>query len=202
MRRYQWFWPGLLLLLLLLLTGAGCVSSGPNIKTDYDTKADFSKYKTFAFQSGRIVLPDNIPDTNNTLIDNRLRNAITAQMEAKGFQPDSDNPDLVVTYLAGAKNKQEVEQRIASPPPPGWAAGGWYQPGYYGPGGWWDAGYTQYFTRNFTEGTLILDIIDVKAKELVWRAYVTGEVSKVPDDKAVNNLIAKILAKYPPKLKQ
>jgi hypothetical protein len=188
--------------MLLLITAAGCGGApGPDIKTDYDTKADFSKYKTYAFQSGRIILPENIPDTNNTLIDNRIRNAVAAQMEAKGIKQDPTNPDLVVTYVAGAKNKQEVERQIAAPPPPGWAAGGWYQPGYYGPGGWWDPGYNAYFTRKYTEGTLIVDLVDPKAKELVWRAYVTGEVTKIPDDRAVNKLFARIFAQYPPKPK-
>ena len=200
MKRSLW----LPLAMLLLIAAAGCGGSpSPDIKTDYDSKVYFSAYKTFAFQTGRIILPSDItPDSNNTLIDDRIRNAVTAQMTAKGLQPDPTNPDLVVTYVAGAKNKLEVEKQIAAPPPPGWAAGGWYQPGYYGPNGWWDPGYNAYFTRNYTEGTLIVDLIDPKAKKLIWRAYVTGEVRKIPDDKAINTLFAKILSKYPPKPKQ
>ncbi len=59
--------------------------------------------------------------------------------------------------------------------------------------------------REYTEGTLIIDFVDPKADQLIWRG--TGQSrlseSKTPEERTenINEAVAKILAQFPPKKK-
>ena len=176
---------------------AGCDSgNGPPVRTDYDKNVNFAHSHTFAFQKGRIVTRLGTPDTNNTLVDGRIRDAVVNQLSAKGLQLNTQNPDLVATYVAGARNKQEIENLGPTP----------YDGPYFGGpfgferGGFYGAGYDQFYTNSYTQGTLILDLIDPHTKKLVWRAYVTEAIDQ-PDQKTVNGAVSAALKQFPPKPK-
>lgn len=180
---------------LAALALAGCDSGdGPTVKTDYDHNVNFAQFHTFAFQRGRIINSLGAPDPNNTLLDGRIHDAVVNQLTAKGLQISSQSPDLVVTYVAGAKSKQQIEDLGPTPYASPFFGGpfGFYRDGFWGPG------YDQFYVRNYTQGTLILDFLDPHTRHLVWRAYVSGPVSN-PDFKAVNSAVAAALKKYPPK---
>ena len=176
------------------LVFAGCDSgNGPTVKTDYDKSANFAQYHTFAFQKGRIVTRLGTTDPNNTLVADRIQAAVVDQFQQKGLSETTQNPDLVATYVAGAKTKQEIENLGPQP---------YFSPYFGGPfgferGGYYGAGYNQFYTNIYTEGTLILDLMDTRTKKLVWRAYVTGPVDK-PDQKAINGAVAAALKQFPP----
>ena len=145
----------------------------PNVQTDYDPHVNFAQYHTFAFQRGRIVSRLGTNDTDNTLLDNRIRSAVESDLPAKGLQPVAQNPDLVVAYIAGAQNRQQIEDLGPTP------YAGPFFPGSFGfrrAGAWWGPGYDQFYVHDYTEGTLILDFVDPHTQQLVWRAYVSGEV--------------------------
>ena len=173
---------------------AGCDSgNGPTVKTDYDKRVNFAQYHTFAFQRGRIVSRLGTPDTNNTLVDGRIRDAVVSQLTAKGLQLNTQSPDLVATYIAGAQTKQQIENLGPD----------LYDSPYFGGpfgfrrGDWWGPGYDQFYVNNYTQGTLILDLIDPHTRQLVWRAYVTEEISQ-PDEKTINRAVSAALNKFPP----
>jgi hypothetical protein len=54
--------------------------------------------------------------------------------------------------------------------------------------------------RNYTEGTIVVDMYKAQEKELIWRGSVTGTVSDNPEKnvKKINKGLAKMFEKYPP----
>ena len=85
-----------LLPLALIFFIASC--SSIRVTTDYDTTADFSKYKTFAFYKKGIDKAE-ISDLDKR----RILKAIESEMLAKGFTK-SDEPDLLVNIFAKSNN--------------------------------------------------------------------------------------------------
>ena len=74
----------------------------------------------------------------------------------------------------------------------------------YGPGWYWGGmggmGTSTTQVRTYTVGTLIVDIWDIKAKQLIWRGIASDSLSDNPQknqEKAAKAL-AKIFEKYPP----
>ena len=43
-----------------------------------------------------------------------------------------------------------------------------------------------------------LDLIDAHAHQLVWRAYASGEMDRVPDQGAVDRVARAVFQHYPP----
>ena len=180
----------------------GCNSSdGPKVTTDYAPNTNFAQYHTYAFQPGRIMTKFGANDPNNTLLNNRIQAAVDASLPAKGLTSTTQNPDLVVTYIAGAQNKQEIESMGPQV----------YDGPYFGRGflfrpygAWWDQGFDNYYVNSYTQGTLILDFVDPRTKQLVWRAYVSSKInSNGPvDQKAIDSAVSAALKQYPPKPKK
>src|SRR5438093_6877870 len=83
-----------------LLLAAGC--AGQRVTTDYSPATSFSQYRTFA-----LVVP---PDTGaQQLLDQRVRNAVQAQLTAKGLTvADRQNADLYVGYGMVDKTHRSV----------------------------------------------------------------------------------------------
>jgi Domain of unknown function (DUF4136) len=67
-----------------------------DVRVDYDRYQDVSKYRTFNVEVGPLVRPDGSTDEQNTLAENRIRNAVTSELLARGLEPTDSGASLVV----------------------------------------------------------------------------------------------------------
>jgi hypothetical protein len=169
--------------LLLLFIAGSCNSV--RVANDYDKKADFVSYKTFAFFKNGI---DKVEISD--LDKRRILHSIEEEMIAKGFTK-SDNPDLLVNIFTKSTEQVNVNQYNA-----GWGYGygfGWSP--------WMWGGTASVYTN--TDGTLFIDLIDAKKKELIWQGEGEGYLTKDAEkkDARIKEFVSRILSQYPPKKK-
>lgn len=176
------------LLGLVLLATVGC--TGPNVRTDFDPSAEFTTFKTYAFGGLTDVNQGGVLD--NSLMRKRLEQMVDQQLAAKGLQQMSldQNPNLLVHYWIGVKEKQRVEST-------GGAGGAYGRRGGYGWGAGYGGGVTTY---DYKEGTLVIDLVESTKKELVWRGTIVATLEDSTDEnlELANKGIAKAFQDYPP----
>jgi hypothetical protein len=178
-------------LALGLLAGGGCV--GPKVQTDFDSSAEFSAFRTFAFTG--LTDRDQNGVLDNSLLRKRLEEMVGQQLTAKGLRQVGleDHSDLLVHFWVGVKDKQRVESTGVR----GGAYGGRYgwRTGYYG---------GEVTTYEYQEGTLIVDLVESSKKELVWRAMIVGTLGNSPEKNAemANKGVATAFENYPPAKKK
>lgn len=165
--------------LLLILTSCSSVT----VYSDYDKTVDFAPYKTYAYFKPGI---DKVEISD--LDKRRILRAIDDQMQAKGFTK-SDNPDLLINIFTKSREQVDVNQFSA-----GWGYGwgwGWNPYMMYG---------NQTTVSTSTEGTLYIDLIDAKKKEMIWQGEGIGTLTRNIDkkDEKIAEFVGKILAQYPP----
>lgn len=170
------------LFILLLLSAVSCVSV--KVTSDFDTKTDFSKFKTFAFYKTGI---DKVELSD--LDKRRILHAIEDQLLAKSMTK-SENPDILVSIFTKSKETVNVYDNSYY---------GWY-PWYYS-SGFYGRGMYDNVTKS-TEGTLFIDIIDASKKELAWQGVGVGLLNftddKVKKDDRIKEFVLEIMKKYPP----
>lgn len=167
-----------ILVILILLTSCSTIK----VAADYDTSADYSQYKTFAFYKKGIEKVD-ISDLDKR----RIIRAIEAELLAKGMTI-SEKPDIVVNIFAKSTKKVTIHNN--------YYYGGYYywRPYYYGPN------YGTYISQ-YEEGTLFIDFIDNTKKEMVWQGIGKGALkmsNAMEKDENVKEFVKLILAQYPP----
>ena len=168
------------ILLLLIITGCSSIS----VTSDYDISADFSSFKTFYIYSD--VLKGSTLETF-PLVKKRVLDAIQNEMLKKGFtQEDSSKAGMMIFAQATTAEKMNVSSY-------GYGYGyGW---GPYPYGRNIDVSY-------YTQGSLIIDFVDNKKDELIWRGIGTAVVQDrgTPEEREqfINEAVAKILDQYPP----
>jgi hypothetical protein len=167
---------------MLLMFLASC--SSLSVRYDYDREADFRKYGTYAWSEQEVPGDDLV---RNPLIQKRVHSAVDESLASKGYTlSEFDQADFIVVVHAGIKERMRVQD---------WGRYGWYHP-WWGPyGGRVDVSY-------YEEGTLVIDIVDAKKKELVWRGTGTGIVKRYarPEkiQKDIDQDVTRILAAFPP----
>lgn len=170
--------------LLLIFLVASC--SSVNVYNDYDKKVDFTQFKTFAFYKPGV---DKVEISD--LDKKRILKSIEAEMLAKGFTK-SENPDLLVNFFTKSREQVDVNAFNNS-----WGYGYGY--------GWnpyiWGGNRTS--VRTSTQGTLFIDLIDAKKKEMVWQGEGAGEIFKNQNNKEerIQEFVTEILKQYPPQKK-
>ena len=166
---------------------AGC--GGLNVQTDYDPAADFSGFETYAWAE-RTEEGKQDARVYNDITASRVKLAVNRALQAKGFrEATSGQPDFVVAWHGAIDEKVSVNTVNS----------------YYGYGyGWYGGGYvgSQTYVNTWNEGTLVIDIVDVGANQLVWRGMgsdtVGGERSPEEAQRGLDQATAKILADFPP----
>lgn len=165
--------------LTLLFVVASC--SSVRVTSDYDTSTDFSKYKTFAFYKKGIDKAE-ISDLDKR----RILKAVESELLAKGFTK-SEKPDLLVNIFTKARQKVDIYNNNHY-------YYGWH-PWYYGPN------FGMHISK-YTEGTLFVDLIDAKSKELAWQGIGSGALTSsynvAKKEERIKEFVAEIMAKYPP----
>ncbi|NKB88070.1 MAG: DUF4136 domain-containing protein [Acidobacteria bacterium] len=162
----------LVVLIALAVLIAGC--TGPRYTTDYAPNADFTKYKTFAWSP----LGNNLPDNsmyNNSLVDQRLVDAIEYALKGKGLtMANPAQADLHVVYHVAV-------ERMTSYTTVNSYYG--YSPywGGYGAWGGWGMGTGTTYQNNYDEGTLVVDLLENvpgDQERIVWRGSVTDTIKQ------------------------
>ncbi len=180
------FFKVLSLLLVFIISSCSTVK----VTTDYDTKANFNSYKTFAFYKKGIDKA-SVSDLDKK----RILRAIERELTSKGFTKSND-PDFLVSIYTKSRERINVRDNNF-----GWGLGwGWG----WGWNPWMWGGMNNNINVNqYTEGTLFIDFIDKDKKELVWQGIGSGSMkSKGPEkkEKRINTFVKEILSKYPPEL--
>ena len=172
----------LFLLCLVMLTSCSSV----RVVSDYDTKVDFTSYKTFAFYKKGIDKA-SVSDLDKK----RIMRAVEAELVAKGFNK-SANPDILVSIFTKSREQVNVSDNNIGL---GWGWG--YNPWFYGR--------TNININQYTEGTLFIDFIDKKTNELIWQGIGSGAMKMSNIEKKeerINEFVYKIISTYPPGLKK
>lgn len=181
---------------VLIAAAIGCAGS-LHISTDYDPSANFSQYHTYSWHDGT--------PAKDPLTDKKIVAAIDDQLQQKGFNKVAAGGDMVVTYHASQGSKVDLNTVYTS------SSWGPYGYGRYGPyGRYWygrpwgyNYGYSSATTTADTvhTGTVVVDILDGRSHELVWRGIGSDELNGDPKDldKAITKGAVALFKNFPPK---
>ncbi len=173
---------------------ASCASV--HVISDYDQRADFNTYQSYAFYKTGI---DRVQISD--LDKKRILRAIDNELSSRGFVK-SEQPDILISIFTKERERVEVyNNNFGWGWGPGWGWGwgagwGWgWAPGW-GAWGWGPNVATR------TEGSLYIDVIDNKTKELVWQGRGVGTLNNTSNierkEARIREFVAKILREYPP----
>jgi len=171
--------------LLVLAALVACITSAAfaqDVTYNFMPGTDFTKYHTYKW----VVIEGGVHP--NQIVDAEIKQSIDAQLASKGLvKVDSDKAaDLYVGYQVAVDQERQWN---------GYGMGGGLRWG----------GMATATSSTISVGTLVVDMYDPAAKQLVW----TGRANKTLDpssnqeknQKNLNKAMAKLLKNYPPKTK-
>jgi hypothetical protein len=169
--------------LLLLFVLASC--SSVRVNSDYDKKANFESYKTYAYLKSSI---DKVEISD--LDKKRILHSIDDALATKGFTK-SETPDVLVSIFTKESQRVDIYNNSGF----GWGMG-------WGFGPYMGMGYNSTYVT--PEGTLYIDLIDAKTKELVWQGQGSGYLTNNAEEKdaRIKEFVDRILQQYPPQVKK
>ncbi len=177
-------------LTLLGMLGAFVNCSAYVAQFDYDRNEDFSAYTTYDFYP----LPQAVSAEADSRVIQRVKEALTRELKAKGFSRSTEDPDLLIAIHTQTKEKINITN---------W--GYTYAPyDYYWRGDdyWHGEGIDEY---QYEEGSLMLDMVRADEDEMIWRGLYSRALplKLTPEkiDKLVDHAVATILESFPPQQK-
>jgi hypothetical protein len=184
MKRYLRY--AVLLMAAVVLNACGAIP----VSTDYDPAWQMPADASYAWIKRPSAHAD--PMIDNDLVAGRVRRAVDDQLEGKGVRPVASEAEasLLITYHIGEEEKLDISTFHSN--------FGYYPCwGCYGPG--FDS---EVWVNQYTQGKLVIDMIDAKTKQLVWRGIASRRVPnfKTPAERDVyiRETVAAIFQKFPP----
>ena len=171
----------------LSLTLAGCATL--KIDTEYVEGADFKKYRTFTFLTMEPG-PEQAPLIRDPQVRERIRFFVQRELLKRGFihAPEGELPDFFVAMHGWAGDQIRVDQY-----------GYGYGAGFgYPYGGAVVTTAPAVSVRTYRSGTLILDFVDARSREMFWRGTGSDSVSPDQGPAALEQAIVKLIEAYPP----
>ena len=176
------------MLFALLIGLVPAVAAAQKTTYDFDKTAPFTMFKTYSFEDGT---PAGQP-----LIDQRIVAALENELKAKGLTKAASNPDVWVIYHVAMDKQKDISS---------YSTGPMYGAYGYGWGGGWGTTTTDVRVRDILVGSLAIDVIDAKKKQIAWRGLGSKEIDTgaKPEkrDKNIAAAVTKIMKNYPPKVK-
>jgi hypothetical protein len=140
---------------VLALVLAGCAASGPTIMVNTAPGTELSGFKTFNFLQPLGTDRDN---GARTPMSSMLANAMTRELTSRGLT-QSDSPDLMVDFFVTTEERMDV--RTTSSSMHSMHRSNWHR----GCCSTWPTHQTT--VRQYTQGTLLVDLIDPAANALI-----------------------------------
>lgn len=159
-----------------LLACLGCGKT-VDVVTRPDPAYDFTGRQTYGWHTKPVSesVPTQVKDPSD--VDTRIKQAVDATLQRKGFQL-SGEPVLLVDYMLQVANREMAENT----PPPG--MGDW-QP---------NTDPTKY-----SVGAIVVDVYDAATQNRVWRGAALTDVQAGENRDRIPDIVDKLLADFPPK---
>ena len=171
----------------LIVTLSGCTTM--QITSVHEPSANFSGLKTYdwlPFPQGKV----DDPRIDDKFLERRIHKAVDSQLAAKGYtKPSSGQADFLVGYHVALKDKLDTVTvnryynyrygtRVVRGTVP------------------------ETYTREYEQGSLILDFFHGETRQLIWRGSAQAEVnlsdSMEKRDKRLNEAVQGMLEQFPP----
>jgi hypothetical protein len=176
--------------LSLLLGASSCATTARvGVSSDFDHSVNFRAYKTWAWYPQQATDVEGGPSAGRyeSFLDQRLRTAVAQEMTKKGLTEVTKNPDVFVAYSARVEDKQQVSPYY----------NGMGYPYGYGYGFYGRSAYQPVY--NYKAGTVVIDIVDARRKELAWRGTGQAQLDQNTITEAETyRIVGGILGAYPP----
>lgn len=167
---------------LVFLT-AGCAST-PRITTNTNPNADFASFGTYNFMP---ALGTDRPNGVQTPLSAMLMSAMSREMSSRGYQR-SDNPDLLINFFVNTERRMDVRQ-------------------VPGPNTFYGFRFNRYATwggyrtevRQYTQGTLAIDLVDARRNVLVWEGIAQqrlGSNAQQITQEQVDDVVRQVMAEF------
>jgi hypothetical protein len=173
------------LLGLLLVTGC---ASGPTIRSNSDPSVDFSSFRTFGFFDPLATDRAGF----QSLISQQLVTSAERELVARGLQRTDTNPDLLINFSANLDQRLQVRQSPSAPA----SSMNRHRRGFYNT---WPT-YQQTEIRQYTQGTLGIDVVDAARRQLVWEGFALGRVTQRTTENigpVLNDAVVEIFRDFP-----
>jgi len=154
---------------------------------DRSDDIDFYQFKTFKIYNLDVEYPPVFQPSNKGAA--MLLAAIENEMKQRGFKVDKEDPDLILNV--GVVIKEEVQTRETDIRD---------APAYIGQRNYsWES--EEIEIGKYTEGTVVLDIIQESDSELLWQAYVKEILSKKRknNQKKIDKVVHRLFKRFPVK---
>ena len=165
-----------------------------SVVSDYDTKTDFAKFKTYAWLApGDSVLNRYRSDK---LYGGSIMHAANQELRSRGLKMDTLRPDAIFIFYTSVEEITIYSQSATLSVGVGVAG-----PGYYVSGSGPVAG-GKITASTEEEGVLKYAMYDTETRKLVWSGMVEKQFKMTDDiEKILNDYTTKIFKKYPVKKK-
>jgi hypothetical protein len=173
------------LLGLLLVTGC---ASGPTVRSNSDPSVDFSSFRTFGFFDPLATDREGF----QSLISQQLVTSAERELVARGLQRTDTNPDLLINFSANLDQRLQVRQSPSAPA----SSMNRHRRGFYNT---WPT-YQQTEIRQYTQGTLGIDVVDAARRQLVWEGFALGRVTQRTTENigpVLNDAVVEIFRDFP-----
>jgi len=180
------------LLLLVLVASLTCSAYAQKIISDYDTKTDFKKYKTYAWLApGDSVLNRYRHDK---LYSGYITHVANNELTARGLKNDTEKPDAVFMFYTTAEEITRYSQSPTLSIGVGVAGPGYYVAGAAPVAGGHITEHTE------IDGFLKYAMYDTQTGKLVWTGMVEKQFGMTEDvEKLIGAYTTKIFKKFPRK---
>jgi Domain of unknown function (DUF4136) len=172
---------------LSLLMVTGCASS-PTIRSNMDTSVDFSRFRTFGFFDPLATDREGY----QSLISQQLVSSAERELVARGLTRTDTNPDLLINFSADLDQRL----RITQSPVTTTSSLNRHRRGFYNT---WP-GYQRTEIRQYTQGTLGIDVVDPARRQLIWEGFAMGRVTQSTTDNlgpVLNDAVVDIFRDFP-----
>lgn len=177
-----------------LLT-AGCK---PKVTTDQVADTDYSSYRTYAFMDSDIAADSGeTPSYYSQAATQGVESTVKSELTKKGVTENTETPDMLIGYhfVVEVRTKTiPANSYVGYGPYYGWGRWGY---GGWGPG-WYDYGGPAYVRQAYGDGTVVIDMVDAKTHNLIWRGAVKDAlrdpnlmIKRLPGE------IARVMKRFP-----
>ncbi len=182
---------------VLVLGLASCTSVKTSTNYDPNSVQALDSYRTYAWLPMKEGADTRI---YNPIIQSRVRLAVDRELAERGFRlvDENQNPDFKLGWHGAIDKRVEVDVINNFY---GYQWDPWFDP-FFGPVAYGGAGAPTATVREYREGTLILDVVDARSNNLVWRgtaeATLADNMIAKKSQKLIDNAVEKILKDFPP----